>query len=379
MKLSDLATPALILDRARLEANIARMAQRFAGTGVRLRPHLKTAKSAESARLATAGQFGGITVSTMAEARYFARHGFVDITYAVGLVPTKVAALAELVATGIAITALTDNAAAARVIADEAARCGLVLPVLIEIDSGAHRAGVVPDGADFMEIAKVLDGSDGTSVAGVLTHAGHAYHCDGIEGIKRVAEDERRSVLDAAARLAEAGIPCPTVSAGSTPTALHGESVEGLTEFRPGVYMFFDLDQAGIGACTPDQIAVSVLASVIGHQIDHGRINIDAGSLALSQDASANEFFGETGYGWVMDAAGGARIGKLHVEGVNQEHGMVTGPGDVPFGDLPVGAKVRVLPNHACITAAAYDKYFVIDSSDDAEYVVAEWDRVNGW
>lgn len=376
--LSELVTPALILDRAVLDRNLAAMAVRFEGTGVRLRPHLKTAKSAEVARRATAGQFGGITVSTLAEAKYFAANGFTDITYAVGLVPSKMAALAELIASGVVLTVLTDDAAAARAIADEAASLGVAFNVLIEIDSGAHRAGVVPDSEALIEIGRVLDGGENTSLAGVLTHAGHSYHADGVDGIKAIAEQERTAVVAASARLAEAGLPCPTVSAGSTPTAVHGESFEGLTEFRPGVYVFFDLDQAGIGSCAPEDVAVSVLASVIGHQPAHGRINIDAGSLALSQDSSANEFFEDTGFGWVMDAVARGRIGKLFVESVNQEHGMVSG-GDVPFEDLPVGSRVRVLPNHACITAAAYNKYFVIDSKNDPNAVIETWDRTNGW
>lgn len=377
-RLSDLVTPALILDRAVLDRNIAAMAGRFEGTGVRLRPHLKTSKSAEVARRATAGQFGGITVSTLAEARYFAANGFSDITYAVGLVPSKMAALAELMAAGADITVLTDDLGAARAIADEAARLGATFEVLIEIDSGAHRAGVLPEADAVVEIGRVLDAGPSTALAGVLTHAGHSYHAGGVAGIKAIAEQERLAVVEAAAQLAEAGLPCPTVSAGSTPTAVHGESFEGLTEFRPGVYMFFDLDQAGIGACVPEDVAVSVLASVIGHQRAHGRINIDAGSLALSQDASANEFLDATGFGWVMEAAGSSRIGELFVEGVNQEHGMVTGKA-VPFDALPVGSRVRILPNHACITAAAYDKYFVIDSNKDREVIVDTWGRTNGW
>lgn len=376
MTLDDLITPALILDRAILARNTERMSARFAGTGVALRPHMKTAKSAEVAALATAGQAGGITVSTLAEARYFAERGFADITYAVGMVPSKLEEAAAIARSLRRLTLLTDDPRAARALADKAAALAVDFPVLIEIDCGAHRGGVDPESDALMEIARVLDKAPRLALEGVLTHAGHAYHGADVAAIKQVAEAERLAVVRAAGRLRAADRPCPTVSAGSTPTAVQAESFEGLTEFRPGVYMFFDLDQLGLGSCAREDIAVSVLTSVIGHQPQHNRLNIDAGSLALSQDLSANEFLPETGYGWVMESVGTARVADLHVAAVNQEHGMVTGAAPLPFEALPVGARVRVLPNHACITAAAFDRYHVVDGGNE---VTAVWDRVNGW
>jgi len=376
MTLDDLITPALILDRAILACNTERMSARFAGTGVALRPHMKTAKSAEVAALATAGQAGGITVSTLAEARYFAERGFADITYAVGMVPSKLEEAAAIARSLRRLTLLTDDPRAARALADKAAALAVDFPVLIEIDCGAHRGGVDPESDALMEIARVLDKAPRLALEGVLTHAGHAYHGADVAAIKQVAEAERLAVVRAAGRLRAADRPCPTVSAGSTPTAVQAESFEGLTEFRPGVYMFFDLDQFGLGSCAREDIAVSVLTSVIGHQPQHNRLNIDAGSLALSQDLSANEFLPETGYGWVLEPVGTARVADLHVAAVNQEHGMVTGAAPLPFEALPVGARVRVLPNHACITAAAFDRYHVVDGGNE---VTAVWDRVNGW
>lgn len=377
MKLSDLPTPALILDRAVLTRNLAAMSARARAAGVVLRPHLKTAKSARIAALATADQPGGITVSTLAEARYFAAHGFRDMTYAVGLTPDKLAEAAALGRQGARLNLLTDDASVAQTVSLQTKEFYDDLNVLIEIDCGAHRGGVPPQSPALLEIAGILDAAPKLTLGGVLTHAGHAYHCDSVARIKAVAEEERRAVVTAAERLRAAGLPCPVVSAGSTPTAIHAESFAGLTEIRPGVYMVFDLDQLGLGSCTVDDIALSVLASVIGQQRAHGRVNIDAGSLALSQDLSAGAFLPDTGYGWVMAADGRTRLGDLHVAAVNQEHGMIAGvAAPPPFDALPVGARVRILPNHACITAAAYDRYHVVDGGDE---IVDIWDRVNGW
>jgi len=373
MNLAELPTPALVLDREKLAANTAAMAERARAEGVCLRPHCKTAKSAEVARLATRGHSGGITVSTLAEARYFAAHGFTDMTYAVCAVPAKVDTAAALVRDGVNLTLLTDDAATAARLGARAAELGVRFDVLIEIDSGEHRTGVAADDPALLDIGRAIADSAALSVAGVLTHAGHSYAARSVAEVKRIAEQERLAVVTAARRLRDAGHDCPVVSAGSTPTAVHAESFEGLSEIRPGVYVFFDLAQLGRQSCSFDDLALSVLATVISHRPEHNRLLIDAGGLALSKDVSANELLADTGYGWVCNAAG-RRIGDLHVAAADQEHGFVSGS-RVPFDALPIGTRVRVLPNHACMTAAAYDAYAVVEG----DQVMATWDRVNGW
>jgi D-serine deaminase-like pyridoxal phosphate-dependent protein len=183
----------------------------------------------------------------------------------------------------------------------------------------------------------------------------------------------------AAERLRSAGLPCPVVSAGSTPTAVHARSLEGVTEMRPGNYMFFDLQQVGLGVCSQDDIAVSVLAAVTGHKKSFNRAVIDAGALALSKDLGANETLPEVGYGLVCDSRSGQPLPGVRVASVSQEHGwleMASKEQAFPFAALPVGQRVRVLPNHSCLTAAMYDRYYVIDGG---EQIVAEWPRVSGW
>lgn len=357
MHIADLPTPCLLLDHRILTANLARMAGVAERLGVALRPHLKTVKSIDIARLAGIER---ATVSTVAEAEYFAGHGIRDLLYAVGIVPAKLPRLAALQQAGARITLLTDDAAAAAAVAAQAAALGTCFDVLIEIDCGAGRGGLSPDGNALTTLGHTLHAGPGTRLAGVLTHAGHSYACRWAEQLAAVADQERLAAVRAAERLRAAGLPCPVVSIGSTPTALAGRALAGVTELRAGVYMLMDLMQVTVGVCRPEDIAVSVLASVIGRRPERRMLLLDAGALALSKDRGCETF----GFGLVMP--GGGTVTRLY-----QEHGVVEGA-----PDLPVGSRVRVLPNHACLTAAQFDSYHVLG---DGDQVVAEWPRLRGW
>jgi D-serine deaminase-like pyridoxal phosphate-dependent protein len=374
--IDDLPTPSLILDRAILRRNLKRMSERLAKAGVALRPHLKTAKSVQVGRMAVEGHDGRITVSTLAEARYFADGGFKDILYGVGVVPAKLAAISEIRRKGVNLRCVTDNVTVAQAIAS-AAKNGDTFSVFIEIDSGAGRAGLPwPALPGLLDIARILHGAPGVELAGVMTHAGHSYHENTSDGVARVAEQERQAITGAADKLRAAGIPCPIVSAGSTPTAVHSKNFAGITEMRPGVYVFNDLDQALIGSCGAGDLALSVLASVIGHYPHRNQMLVDAGALALSKDISAQEFQPKVGYGTIADAPSK----DMAVIECSQEHGFVASGEPIPYGNMPVGTRVRILPNHACITAAAYDRYYVVDSDvDGGKSVVDVYDRINGW
>ena len=381
MKISELDTPALILDRARLAANIARMSARARELGVDLRPHVKTAKSAEVGRLATAGHSGGVTVSTLKEAEYFAERGFTDLVYGVGIALPKLDRVAALQAKGAHVAVLTDNLEVARGIGLRAEALGAHFEVLIELDTGDGRAGMAPESDALIGIGQALDGARGVSLRGVLTHAGHSYGCRSVAEVEEVAEAERAGAVQGAERLRAAGLPCPVVSVGSTPTAMHAKNLDGVTEMRPGVYVFNDVFQAEIGSCGLEDIALSVLTTVTGHHRARGELVIDAGGLALSKDRSTAAGPRDVGYGLVVEAAGGASLPELQVVRVSQEHGIVAAPGGgLPFDALPPGARLRILPNHACFTAAAYEQYHVVDGNDGAgEEIIETWDRVNGW
>ena len=380
MVLDDLPTPSLVLDLDRLERNCDRMIRRAAELGVRLRPHMKTAKSVDVGRLATRERSAGVTVSTLAEAKHFAEAGFGDITYAVGIAGHKIRPLAELQRrTGARISLLADTVAAVEDVARHAEAAGERFALFIEVDSGGGRGGVSPDGPDLLAIGEAIEASPWLSLAGVLTHAGHNYDALSLEAIRQIAEEERAAVTRAADRLRGAGIEVPVVSVGSTPTALHASSLSGVTEMRPGVYTLFDLAQVALGSCTVDEIAVSVLATVIGHNPRAGRMLIDAGALALSKDVSGNKGGQKVGYGLVCPATVGRPEDGLTVAEVHQEHGLVAWEGSA--GELerryPVGTRVRVLPNHACLMAAPYDRYYVVRGTD--AHVGGIWPKVSGW
>jgi D-serine deaminase-like pyridoxal phosphate-dependent protein len=371
--LEALETPCLLLDRARLEANCRRMREAVRCHGVTLRPHLKTAKSLDVAKAAFGGSDArGVTVSTLDEAAYFVERGLGDQIYAVGIVPDKLARVAELQRSGATVAVITDDVDAARRIAPIAWVLGARFDVFVEIDSGQHRGGLAPDDPRLIELATILDVSDGVRLRGVLTHGGHSYQCRSIDAVAAVAEQERSSAVEAAERIRAAGIACPEVSVGSTPTALHARSLDGVTEVRAGVYVFFDLFQHAIGSCERDDLALSVLASVVSRRED--AMWIDAGTLALSSERSLDAV-GGSGFGEVTAADGTPLPGAPKVVGLNQEHGeVVATDGALDTAPFPIGSRVRVWPNHACITAAMFDRYHVVEETD----VAGEWPRLRG-
>ena len=365
MNLADLPTPCLVLDRTILARNIRVMAATLARLAVPLRPHMKTAKSIDVARLTLVGQPGGITVSTLAEAEYFFRHGITDILYAVGITPQKLDRVCSLNREGAQIIVITDDLAMAATIAAQP----IPPATLIEIDSGEQRGGVDPDSDLLPQLAACL----GTCLKGVMTHAGHSYAGRGVEQIAHIAEAERRAVTHAAARLRNAGHAIDIVSAGSSPTVRHADNLAGVTEVRAGVYMFGDLFQAEIETHRIDAIALTVLTSVIGRRAGH--VLVDAGGLALSKDRSTEAAPVDYGYGLALDIGGAPSLGNAIVCRAYQEHGVIElDPNHLV--DLPIGGKIRIAPNHTCMTAAAHDRYFVVDGQQD---VVAIWHRVNGW
>ena len=375
--LEQLETPCLVLERGKVERNIARMRDHLAKLKVGLRPHVKTAKCFEVARLALDGQPGGITVSTLKEAEQFFAHGITDILYAVGITPNKLDHVAALRRKGADVTIILDNVESARIVAARGKALGLEFPALIEIDSDGHRSGVKPEDAVLIEIGRVLAAGGGAQLRGIMTHAGDSYNCDTVEKIRAMAVRERNAVARCAERLRAAGLPCPIVSVGSTPTATYSEDLAGVTEVRAGVYMFFDLVMAGLNVCAIDDIGVSVLATVIGHQADKGWIITDAGWMAMSRDRGTSSQKIDQGYGVVCDAAG-APLADLLVVSTNQEHGIVgrRGGGALDAAQYPVGTLLRVLPNHACATAAQHDRYHVVD---DSAQIAAVWPRFSGW
>lgn len=372
-----LATPALLLDKDRLDRNLARLSSRMAAGGVVLRPHMKTAKSIDVARRAYPSEPGPITVSTLAEAEYFARHGFRDMTYAVGLAPHTAERAMRLQKAGIDLKVLLDSPEQATMLGAAGCAAGVAPSAFIEIDCDGHRGGLTPTDPKLVAVAAAM-AEAGVKLAGILTHAGESYSLRTPEALIAAAENERAVAVAAAETLRAAGHECPVVSVGSTPTAHFADDLTGVTEMRAGVYMFFDLVMHGVGVCTTDDIAISVLATVIGTKPEKGWILVDAGWMALSRDRGTAAQWVDQGYGLVCDLSGKIYPDVI-VAHASQEHGIlaIRSGSACALPDLSIGAKVRILPNHACATASQHELYNVVSAGSDA--IEAQWLRMRGW
>ena len=375
-RLDNVPTPALVLDRERMDANIARMRSTLAPHNVALRPHLKTAKSVEVTRRLLQAPRSLATVSTLKEAETFAAAGLSDMIYAVGIAADKLDRVVALRRQGVDLALLLDSLDQAAGVAAKSRQSGESLPCWIEIDCDGHRGGLNCGDPAVIAIAGLLD-RDGVPLRGVLTHSGESYNGSGrADEIVAAAEQERQAAVFAAEAIRAAGLPCPGVSVGSTPTALFGRNFAGVSEVRAGNFIFFDLVMADLGVCRPEDIAVSVLASVVGQRGD-GRLIIDAGWSALSRDLGRSLRDGAPAYGVVCDLEGRV-MPHLLVTSLNQEHGIVTRM--VPGGSVPplaIGSRVRVLPNHACATVGQHDRYHVVRTG--SPQVEAMWPRFGGW
>lgn len=375
-RLANLPTPSLLLDEAKMMRNIDRLADHAKTLGVSLRPHLKTAKSVDVARRLLSGGNGPATVSTLAEADLFFAAGVRDILYAVGIAPQKLPRVLALRASGCDLSVILDNIEQAKAVAKASREAKDQIPVLIEIDCDGHRGGLRSDDPQLIEVGRILN-EGGAELRGVMTHAGESYTVVGKDAHAGFAEIERAAVVAAAKALTAADLPCPVISVGSTPTAHAATDLTGVTELRAGVYVFFDLVMAGIGVCKNTDIAMSVLTTVIGHQHDRGWILVDAGWMAMSRDAGTASQAVDQGYGIVCDETGNILSG-LTLSSANQEHGIIRcSNAAIPMPDLPVGTRLRILPIHACATAAQHSHFNVIPAEPDS--ALAEWPRFGGW
>ncbi|HEX7936303.1 MAG TPA: DSD1 family PLP-dependent enzyme [Paraburkholderia sp.] len=392
MKLEHLDTPAALIDIARMQRNIARMQAHMNALGVAFRPHVKTTKCIDVVRAQIAAGARGITVSTLKEAEAFYAAGVSDILYAVSIAPSKLPRALALRRQGCNLKLVVDNPTAAAAIAAFGDQHGATFEVWIEVDTDGHRSGITPEHENLLDVGRILH-ENGMTVGGVMTHAGSSYELDTPEALAALAEQERAGCVRAAERLREAGIACPEVSVGSTPTALAATQLQGVTEVRAGVYVLFDLVMHNIGVCSLDDIALSVLATVIGHQVDKGWAILDAGWMAMSRDRGTSKQAHDFGYG-VPCLLDGTPLAGYVVSGANQEHGILSSTeegahaGEADAADaanaanaasitqrFPIGMKLRILPNHACATGAQFPEYQAV--APDGQSV--PWMRLQGW
>jgi D-serine deaminase-like pyridoxal phosphate-dependent protein len=373
MNLSELPTPSLVLDVARVRRNAARMSERVKSMGARLRPHVKTHKCVEIARLQTTAQATALTVSTLAEAGWFAARGFTDLTYAVPIEPGKFAAAIELARECERLALITDDLDTAAQLNAAARAANVRLELFLKVDCGYHRCGVEPHTKEAFEIARLIQDASHLRFAGLLTHAGHSYHSRTLDELRGIATHERDALVEFAAALRHENIPVPVVSIGSTPTISTVEHLEGVDEARPGNYIFFDAFQATLGSCRFEDCALTVLAAVVHRDASRRKVVIDAGAVALSKDRGAIELEEACGYGRVLDVEG--RDLALRVASLSQEHGMIEVCDTATFDSLKVGTRLRILANHSCLTAAQHPHYNIFEGGR----IVDRWQIQRGW
>jgi D-serine deaminase-like pyridoxal phosphate-dependent protein len=376
MKLASLETPAALIDPRAMQRNIDRMQTRMNALGVAFRPHVKTTKCEQVVRAQLAAGARGITVSTLKEAEQFFAAGIDDIVYAVAMAPNKLDHAMQLQARGCKLKIITDSIESARAIVAFGREHAVRFEVWIEIDVDGHRSGITPEEDTLLDVGRVLH-EGGMLLGGVLAHAGSSYEYDTAVELERIAEMERAGCLRAATRLREAGLPCAVVSIGSTPTALSAAHLDGVTEVRAGVYVFFDLVMHNVGVCALPDLALSVLTTVIGHQTAKGWAIVDAGWMAMSRDRGTQRQRQDFGYGLVC-TEDGEPLGRYVMSAANQEHGIVShldAPDTAIAQRFPVGTRLRILPNHACATGAQHPLYHVLDASGE----VTPWPRFYGW
>lgn len=342
--LEDLPTPAVLIDLDILARNIARMQDRARAAGVKLRPHAKTHKSPEVGRMQIAAGASGLTLAKTSEAEVFAAHGFEDIFLGYPIFGADKARRLLALADRIRLTVGVDSVEGARSLGDVFHAAGRELAVRLKIDSGFRRVGVRPE--DAVAMARRIAGLPGIRFAGIFTHAGQGYAGPTPEDAARTGSEEGRIVVAAAEAVRAAGLPVDDVSLGSTPTARAGMVVAGVTECRPGSYVFNDRSQVALGSAEPDDCAMTVLATVVSVPA-RDRAVVDAGSKTLSTDPMRPT---ADGNGLVVGTA--SRVARA-----SEEHGVIA----VADGEsFRVGQRVRILPNHTCAVSNLHDRLVAI-------------------
>lgn len=380
MKVADLHTPCLVLEERRLERNVTRKRKRAAALGVDLRIHLKTCKSAQVADRMLGSTRRTAAVSTIAEAAFFFKAGTTrDLRYTSPFSPEKVALVASWLKSGLNFEVLLDDPVQAGQLGDRALAEGVHLPIVLEIDVDGNRGGADPAGERFAALRRIATEHRGLIFRGIYSYAGGTYRVPDRADRQALVELHRRTLVDVAANFRADGHMPAVVGIGSSPALEDALSLQGLTEACAGVFGFQDLAQRGIGVCSTSDIAVSVLASVVQVNPETGRVFIDAGGIALSQDRSTASQREDQGYGLVCDAETCEPLGdgEIVVLAVSQEHGRVARRDGTPADPalLPVGRKLRILPNHTCMTVDNYEGYHVLEGAR----IMAFWPRIRGW
>jgi D-serine deaminase-like pyridoxal phosphate-dependent protein len=363
--LNDLRTPAVVVDKARAVRNLERMQTAASARGLRLRPHAKTHKSPIVAGWQIERGAVGICCAKLGEAEVFAAAGVADIRVPYPLNPANADRVVAL-AGRTHLSFIVDHPLVAAQWSTALSKAAACVDVLVKVDVGFHRCGVAPDPATAIPFIRAVSQMPGLRFKGLLSHAGHAYHASSADHLRDIATTEAETLRTLAAAARAAGITVEELSAGATPTARFSVEQDGLTEYRPGNYVYFDRTQVGLGAATVDDCALTILARVVSKPAAD-RLVLDCGSKTLSSDG-ARGFSAAPGYGVVLEHE------DLLIERLSEEHATVkatTGATALEPGDL-----VRVLPNHSCVVSNLVDDAWVIDGDAVQRLPVAARGRI---
>jgi D-serine deaminase-like pyridoxal phosphate-dependent protein len=357
VRLGDLPTPQILIDRARVTANIARVQQLANDGGLRLRPHAKTHKSPLIARWQIAAGAVGVCCAKLGEAEVFVDAGIDDIRLPYPLNPSNAARLLALIDRA-RISIIVDHLDVARGWSEAMTRAGRTLDVLIKVDVGFHRCGIDPNG-DPLRFIQTVASMPGLRLRGLLSHAGHGYSAGSEEQLAAIAREEAAMLTGLRDRAGAVGIALDELSVGATPTLRFSAGERGLTELRPGNYVYFDRTQVALGAATLDDCALTVLATVVSKPAPD-RIILDSGSKTLTNDG-ARGISTAAGFGAVLrgDGSSPRQIDEtLTIERLSEEHATVRVAGSTP---LEPGDRVRVVPNHSCVVSNLVDAVRLVE------------------
>ena len=350
----DIDTPALLMDLGRLKNNISAMASIARKYGVDLRPHAKTHKTPEIAKLQIEAGAKGITVAKLGEAEVMAEAGLGDILIANQIIGHRKLDRLMTLAEKIHVMVAVDSDVGAEMLNEAAQQRHVTLEVLIEIDTGVHRCGL-SDSGELLGLAEHISTLSNITLLGIMTHEGHVEDGCSRAEIKAKSLEAGQEMVSHAEALRKAGHDIAVISVGSTPSAAFIPAVEGITEMRPGTYVFNDVIEVCVGAANWDQCALSVLATVISKPRP-GTIVVDAGSKALFPEDVRNcfalSYMSYSGYGYIKTLPE-ARIAML-----NEEHGVIATHGSAET--VKIGDKIEIIPNHVCPTVNLYDEMYVL-------------------
>jgi D-serine deaminase-like pyridoxal phosphate-dependent protein len=358
VNLDSVDTPALLVDDSLLEHNVQLMAQLCQQHGKRLRPHIKTHKTLEIAQRQRSNGAVGLTVAKLGEAEVYAAAGFDDLLICYPIVgPLKLARLAAL-AHSVTVSTVIDNTDAARDLSAAMTVAGVRLDVLLKLDVGMHRVGVAA--GEVEQLASAVAGLPGLRLRGVCIHEGSVYGEADPARRRAVGRDQVQRLVATAELLRDRGLPVDVVSCGSTPSLADIIDIDGVTEVRPGNYVFYDAMQVALGVIQAERCALSVLTTVVSRGgADHAII--DAGAKTLSLDRGAH------GLGLLSDYGRVTGRDDVRLASLSEEHGWLK------LGEeasLSVGERLRVLPNHACAVVNNFDKMTVVRDGEP----IGEWD-----